>query len=83
MPRTNAAQEAPERERNREYKREEEHPLHERHYVVFGDDRPEQGQVEGEAEAVEQQEHDAGRAGGAGAAVVDRVQDQIEDAAET
>ena len=51
--------------------------------AVAGDQRPEESQVEGEAEAVEQQEGDSGRGSGRRSAGVDGVEDQQQDAGKT
>ena len=76
-------QETPEREGQGQEQREEEHPLHEGHHVVLADQRAEKAQVQREAQAVDQQEHDTQRGRMVHTAGMDGVVDQVQHAGET
>lgn len=77
------AQHTPERNGQRNQKREKKTPLHERHDAVFGNKRAEQAQIKREAQAVYKQQHYAKRRRSRSSSLMYRVENQKQYAGKT
>ena len=68
-------------ERQRHQHSKQEHPLHKGDHIVFGDERTEDAEVEGEGQAIDDHKEDAQRLGlGSAAAQSHRVENQDQNA---